>query len=137
MRTTVSLDDDVLQLIRRYADSRSLGLGKAVCELVRRGLTTQRPTRTLNGLQVFDLPPDSPPVSSKKIREAKTNLSKLIEQACRGEEVIIARGATPVVRLVPIGEVRGRRQPGVLRGKLRVGPEFFEPLPAVELSAWE
>jgi prevent-host-death family protein len=72
-----------------------------------------------------------------KVHEAKTNLSKLIEQACHGEEVIIARGATPVVRLVAIGEVQGRRQPGVLRGKLRVGPEFFEPLPAEELSAWE
>jgi prevent-host-death family protein len=74
---------------------------------------------------------------SVKVHEAKTNLSKLIEQACRGEEVIIARGATPVVRLIPIGEVRGRRQPGVLRGKLRVGPEFFEPLPAEEICAWE
>ena len=71
---------------------------------------------------------------SIKVHEARTNLSKLIEQACRGEEVIIARGT---VRLIPIGEVRGRRQPGVLRGKLRVGPEFFEPLPAEELSAWE
>jgi prevent-host-death family protein len=74
---------------------------------------------------------------SIKVHEAKTNLSKLIEQACRGEEVIIARGKTPVVRLIPIGEVRGRRQPGALRGKLRVGPEFFEPLPSEELSAWE
>jgi hypothetical protein len=69
MRTTLSLDDDVLLLIRHYADSRSLGLGKAVSELVRRGLTTQRPTRTVNGLQVFDLPPDSPPVNRKKIEE--------------------------------------------------------------------
>jgi prevent-host-death family protein len=74
---------------------------------------------------------------SVKVHEAKTNLSKLIERACRGEEVIIARGTTPVVRLVPIGEVQGRRQPGALRGKLRVGPEFFEPLPAEELSPWE
>lgn len=74
---------------------------------------------------------------SVTVHEAKTNLSKLIEQACRGEEVIIARGATPVVRLVPVGEVQGRRQPGALRGKLRLGPEFFEPLPAEELSAWE
>ena len=74
---------------------------------------------------------------SIKVHEAKTNLSKSIEHACRGEEVIIARGATPVVRLVPVGEVQGRRQPGALRGKLRVGPEFFRPLPAEELSAWE
>jgi hypothetical protein len=47
------------------------------------------------------------------------------------------RGTTPVVRLVAIGDVQGRRQPGVLCGKLRVGPEFFEPLPAEELAAWE
>jgi prevent-host-death family protein len=73
---------------------------------------------------------------SIKVHEAKTNLSKLIERAQRGEEVIIARGETPVVRLVAIGEVQGRRQPGALRGKLRVGREFFEPLPAEELSAW-
>jgi prevent-host-death family protein len=72
-----------------------------------------------------------------KVHEAKTNLSKLIQQARHGEEVIIARGSTPVVRLVAIGEVQGRRQPGALRGKLQVGPEFFEPLPADELAAWE
>lgn len=74
---------------------------------------------------------------SVTVHEAKTNLSKLIEKARRGEEVIISRGSTPVARLVPIGEVQGRRQPGVLRGKLMVGPEFFEPLPAEELSRWE
>jgi prevent-host-death family protein len=74
---------------------------------------------------------------SVTVHEAKTNLSKLIEKARRGEEVIIARGATPVVRLVAVGEVQGRRQPGVLRAKLRVGLEFFRPLPADELSAWE
>lgn len=62
------------------------------------------------------------------IHEAKTDLPKLIEQACRGEEVVIARGARPVVRLVPIADVKGCRLPGALRGKLRVGPEFFEPL---------
>lgn len=71
------------------------------------------------------------------IHEAKTNLSKLIEQACQGEEVVIARGPEPVVRLVPIADVKGRRQPGALRGKLRVGPEFFEPLADEELVRWE
>jgi len=74
---------------------------------------------------------------SVTVHQAKTNLSKLIEEACRGEEVIISRGSTPVARLVPVGQVHGRRQPGVLRGKLRVGPEFFVPLPADELSLWE
>ena len=74
---------------------------------------------------------------SVKVHEAKTNLSKLIARAQRGEEVVIARGKTPVVRLVPIAGVQGRRQPGVLRGKLRVGPEFSAPLPPAELAAWE
>lgn len=76
-------------------------------------------------------------MESVTIHQAKTQLSKLIRQACQGEEVIIARGAQPVVRLVPIGEIKGRRQPGVLRGKLHTGPEFFEPLPVDELSSWD
>jgi len=76
-------------------------------------------------------------MKSFTIHEAKTNLSKLIEKACQGEEIVIARGPEPVVRLVPISDTKGRRQPGSLRGKLRVGPEFFEPLPADELPDWE
>jgi prevent-host-death family protein len=71
------------------------------------------------------------------IHKAKTNLSRLIKQACRGEEIVIARGLEPVVRLVPISDVRGNRKPGALKGKLRVGPEFFEPLPPEELKFWE
>lgn len=71
------------------------------------------------------------------IHQAKTNLSRLIEKASEGEEVIIARGSKPVARVVPVGEVKGKRQPGSLKGKLRVGPEFFEPLPTGELSTWE
>jgi prevent-host-death family protein len=71
------------------------------------------------------------------IHQAKTNLSRLIEKASEGEEVIIARGSKPVARVVPVGEVKGKRQPGSLKGKLRVGPEFFDPLPMSELSAWE
>jgi antitoxin (DNA-binding transcriptional repressor) of toxin-antitoxin stability system len=70
------------------------------------------------------------------IHKAKTELSRLIEKACRGEEIVIARGKTPVVRLVAIVDKSGQRKPGVLRGKLKVGPEFFEPLPQEELDAW-
>ncbi|MGH9795666.1 MAG: type II toxin-antitoxin system Phd/YefM family antitoxin [Candidatus Acidiferrales bacterium] len=71
------------------------------------------------------------------IHEAKTNLSRLIEKACEGEEIIISRGSEPVARLVPLTDTKGRRRPGSLKGKLHVGPEFFEPLPAAELRAWE
>jgi len=71
------------------------------------------------------------------IHQAKTNLSRLIEKACQGEEIIIARGSEAVARLVPLADKKGRRQPGSLKGKLRVGQEFFEPLPAAELRAWK
>lgn len=71
------------------------------------------------------------------IHQAKTHLSRLIQEASNGEEVIIARGAKPVARLVPLGEARGKRQPGSLKDQLRVGPEFFEPLPPDESSGWE
>ena len=71
------------------------------------------------------------------IHKAKTNLSRLIKKACRGEDIVIARGSEPVVRLVPIADARGNRKPGALKGKLKVGTEFFEPLPPEELKSWE
>src|SRR5260370_36963250 len=70
------------------------------------------------------------------IHQAKTNLSRLIEKACAGEEIIIARGSEPVARLVALADKNGRRQPGSLKGKLPVGTEFFEPVPASDLGAW-
>jgi prevent-host-death family protein len=72
-----------------------------------------------------------------KVHAAKTNLSKLIKRALAGEEVVIARGATPVVRLVPVEQPRPARTFGALKGKLVVPDSFFEPLPVEELAAWE
>jgi prevent-host-death family protein len=71
------------------------------------------------------------------IHQAKTNLSKLIERASQGEEIIIARGAKPVARLVPVGAVKGKRQPGSWKGKFVLGPEFFEPMSESDLAEWE
>ena len=71
------------------------------------------------------------------IHKAKTNLSRLIKRVAAGEEIILACGDKPVARLVPFGEFKGKRQSGSLKGKLHVGPEFFEPLPIEELKAWE
>ena len=70
------------------------------------------------------------------IHEAKTNLSRLLEQAERGEEIIIARGKQPVARLVPIENPPTKRSLGMFRGEFVVGPEFFLPLPSGELDAW-
>jgi prevent-host-death family protein len=71
------------------------------------------------------------------IHKAKTQLSKLVEQAERGEEVIIARGKTPVARLVPYEDRARKRQPGSVKGRASIGPEFWEPLPEEELKLWE
>jgi len=71
------------------------------------------------------------------IHKAKTHLSRLVEQACRGEDIVIARGSQPLVRLVPVSGKQGNRKPGALRGKLKVPPSFFEPLPSDELESWE
>lgn len=72
-----------------------------------------------------------------KIHHAKTHLSRLIEKACAGEEIIIARGDEPLVRLQPLRGKKGQRKPGRLKGVLKIGPEFFEPLPEDELKSWE
>jgi len=70
------------------------------------------------------------------IHAAKTNLSRLVERACAGEVVVIARGKKPVVRLVNDAEPVARRF-GAMRGRARVTDAFFEPLPPDELDRWE
>jgi prevent-host-death family protein len=70
------------------------------------------------------------------IHKAKTNLSRLIQEARNGEEVVIARRSEPMVRLTPVANAYGPRKPGRLKGKFKVGPEFFEPLPPEELDLW-
>lgn len=71
------------------------------------------------------------------VHAAKTNLSKLIERAEAGEEVVIARGQTPVVRLVPVNRPETARRFGAMRGRARTTKTFFEPLPPDEIAAWE
>jgi antitoxin (DNA-binding transcriptional repressor) of toxin-antitoxin stability system len=70
------------------------------------------------------------------IHVAKTQLSRLIEAALTGEDVVIAKGDKPVVRLVPIPQ--GQCMFGVLEpGALGEGPDFFSPMEEEELAAWE
>lgn len=70
------------------------------------------------------------------IHAAKTQLSRLISRASRGEEVIIARGSQPVARLVAFDEGETGRRFGAMRGRARVTDAFFDPLPTDELAAW-
>ncbi|MGO4128571.1 type II toxin-antitoxin system Phd/YefM family antitoxin [Inquilinus sp. YAF38] len=70
------------------------------------------------------------------VHAAKTNLSKLIDAALAGEEVVIAKGRKPVVKLVAISQ--GKFQIGILEGQLEgPSPDFFEPLDEDDLTAWE
>ena len=68
MRTTVSLDDDVLNEVRAYAKRRDVAIGKAISDLVRRGLQAPLQTRVVNGFHVVDLPADTPSVSSEDVK---------------------------------------------------------------------
>ena len=69
------------------------------------------------------------------IHKAKTTLSQLIAEAQAGEEIVLARGKEPVAKLVPIPKP-GKRKFGALKGKIKIGPEFFEPMSEEELEEW-
>jgi prevent-host-death family protein len=68
------------------------------------------------------------------VHAAKTGLSRLIERACAGEEIIIARGNVPVVRLVPVKSKPQTRKFGSMKGRAKVTKAFFDPLPTDELD---
>ena len=68
------------------------------------------------------------------VHQAKTNLSRLLEEAAEGKEVIIARGDEPVALLVPIGKARKKRQPGALKGQITYSDDAFAPLTDRELT---
>ena len=70
------------------------------------------------------------------VYEAKTNLSRLLAKVEAGEEVVIARRGTPVVRMVRFRK-RGKRQFGSMKGRIKLDDSFFDPLPEEELAAWE
>lgn len=69
------------------------------------------------------------------VHAAKTNLSKLIEAALAGEEVVIAKGAVPMVQLVPVPRTGFRFD--ILKGQLGTTPDFFEPMSEEDLKLWE
>jgi len=72
MRTTLTLDDDIAALAARQANARGLSLGKAISDLVRRGLDAPTPSTAKDGLVVFQLPADSPRVTTDDVRRLET-----------------------------------------------------------------
>lgn len=73
------------------------------------------------------------------IHAAKTHLSRLVDAAANGEEIVIARAGRPIARLVPLQDavVRPRRQLGRLAGQFTVPKDFDSPLPEHMLANFE
>lgn len=69
------------------------------------------------------------------VHDAKTHLSRLLERAHAGEEIILAKAGKPYARLLPLEPLPAKRELGFVPGA--VTADFFEPLPEEELDAWE
>lgn len=71
------------------------------------------------------------------IHEAKTHLSRLVEDVVRGDEIVIAKAGKPVARLVGIETDHAPRRRGLLKGKIWIADDFDAPLPADVLASFE
>lgn len=63
------------------------------------------------------------------VHEAKTHLSRLLERAHAGEEIVIAKSGEPYARLVPLADRRAERRAGTMKGLVEVPADFFDALP--------
>ena len=71
------------------------------------------------------------------IHAAKTQLSRLVDAAAAGEEIIIAKAGKPLARLMPLAPTPAKRRLGLLAGKMWVSEDFDAPLPDDILDAFE
>ncbi len=69
--------------------------------------------------------------------QAKTQLSKLVDRAAAGEEIIIAKAGTPLAKLIPVSRRTRRRKPGGWKGRIRIAEDFDAPLPPEIQDAFE
>jgi prevent-host-death family protein len=69
------------------------------------------------------------PSPTINVHEAKTQLSRLLARVEAGERITISRAGRPVAVLIPIDDARGRRAPGIDRGRVVIHPTFDDPLP--------
>jgi prevent-host-death family protein len=68
-------------------------------------------------------------MTTVNLYEAKTHLSKLVERAAAGEEIVIAKAGRPLARLVPLARQSRPRRLGLFAGQIEIGDEFDDPLP--------
>jgi len=76
-------------------------------------------------------------MSTVTLQYAKAHLARLIAKAREGQEIRISNGHGLLVRLQPVRLNRKERMPGSMKGLLKIGPAFFEPLPDAEQEVWE
>jgi prevent-host-death family protein len=71
------------------------------------------------------------------IHEAKTHLSRIVDEVAAGAEVIIAKAGKPMARLTPIAGVQRPKKLGLLKGKIKVPDDFNAPLPDDVIASFE
>jgi prevent-host-death family protein len=71
------------------------------------------------------------------IHDAKTQFSKLVDAAAKGEEVIIAKAGVPTARLVPFAQPKPIRRFGTMKGKIWIADDFDAPMPDDVLADFE
>ena len=72
------------------------------------------------------------------VHEAKTHLSRYLEQVAKGETILLCRRNVPVAEIRAVPAPRRRRRPvGLAKGEIEIPAEFFAPLPEEELARWE
>lgn len=68
---------------------------------------------------------------------AKTTLSRLVDRAAAGEEIVIAKDGKPMARLGPLRSPQRPRRPGAWKGRIRIADDFDAPLPDDVQAAFE
>jgi prevent-host-death family protein len=71
------------------------------------------------------------------IHEAKTNLSRLVDEVSEGNVIVLAKAGKPVAKIVPLGAARKARKPGFMKGKIKIAKDFDAPLPGDVLDDFE
>ena len=71
------------------------------------------------------------------IHEAKTHLSRIVEEVAAGKEVVIAKAGKPMARLVPMKQAVTKKHLGLLKGKFKIPPDFNRPLPEAVVRLFE
>ena len=108
---------------------KALGTSPAAAGSLRDGLRQTRLSRTK-----LELPPMSTVVN---VHQAKTHLSRLLDEVAAGAEVVIAKAGRPVARLVPLEPVVRRKRFGLLKGRIDVPDDFDAPLTPDVLAEFE